>query len=224
LKKGYGNVINGENYLSNDFISKSKELKKIRREIVKGLNRLKKELRKKRLDIYVKVEKQKEFAESLFIDSTLLNIFYHIKRYPSKRKESPKFGCSSIKNVKISGDPGLFGGGQNTEVSLEFDLKEKKYKIHSKRYSEYGRMILYNEKDEKLFEFKDRYRPTIDDGFAYGYIDSWAPEKINSFIASDWIMDFVELNILINTEEKVEKICTDYEPKKIEKLRKDFGL
>jgi hypothetical protein len=34
----------------------------------------------------------------------------------------------------------------------------------------------------------------------------------------------VELNILINTEEKLEKIRANYDPKQIEKLRKDFGL
>jgi hypothetical protein len=32
-------------------------------------------------------------------------------------------------------------------------------------------------KDEKLFELKDRYRPSVDDGFTWGFIDSWVPEK-----------------------------------------------
>ena len=198
LKKGYENVVNAEKL--DNIIAMSKELKNIRREIVKGLDRLKKDMRKNRTDLFVKVKKQREFVDLLSLDSILLHVFKEIRWYPSERMESPEYGCSCIKSVNLQGDAKLFSSGQNAEISLEFVLNGKKYEIHSNRYSDTGRMKLYNAEGKKIFELDDRYWPSLDDDkFGYGDLYSWIPEKINSFIAGEWILDFVELDIRLFT-------------------------
>jgi CheY-like chemotaxis protein len=174
------------------------------------------------------VLKRKQIAKDKGVPELIFQLYFKSLVYFPKWIESYREGVPTI--VESAQSESL---GEKEVVTVAFSSKTYRFEFTTRSFStpdsdcESGLLELFADRN-KLFGIKairTLRMWDVDPEMAAGLADSeWSVVDISAFIDGDWIEDFRHLREAIQDAERLRQIRAAEDPKKVQQLKRDFGI